>query len=356
MASTSGTFSRSGARFVVLRSVLKSCLALTVTAAFTLFGLLLATFVIARAVPIDPVIALIGDRTTPEVYERTRLEMGLDKPVRIQFKDYIVRLAHGDLGTSKTTKVPVATELRERFPATFELATLGIIFGVSFGIPLGVLAAVRRGTWIDQIARVVGLLGYSVPVFWLGLMAILLFYHKLELVPSPFGRLSLESLYTFTPVTGLFLLDSALQGQWDTFCDAFMHLILPASLLGCFSMAYISRMTRSFMLNELSQEYVITARVKGLSESRIIWRHALRNAAVPLITVVALAYGGMLEGSVLTENVFDWPGVGKYLAEALMRTDLDAAMGGTLLVGVIFLFVNLMADFLYRVYDPRTRR
>ena len=356
MSEATAQIVRTGARLAALRSILKAGAGILVTAAITLFGLLLVTFFIARAVPVDPVLAIVGDKASPELYERTRIELGLDKPLPVQFGNYVVRLAKGDLGTSKLTQNPVMTDLKRVFPATFELATVGTLIGILFGVPLGVLAAVRRGTWIDQVTRVIGLVGYSVPIFWLGLMALLLFYHLLDWVPAPDDRLGIDHLYSFTPITGMLLFDATIQGEWSVLWDAIMHLLLPASLLGYFSLAYISRMTRSFMLNELSQEYVITARVKGLSETRIIWRHALRNAAVPLITVIALSYGNLLEGSVLTENVFGWPGLGRYLANSLMNTDLDAALGATLLVGIIFLVVNLLSDFLYRVFDPRTRR
>ena len=221
-------------------------------------------------------------------------------------------------------------------------------------MPLGVLAAVRRGSLIDQIVRIIGLIGYSVPIFWLGLLALVLFYAKLQWVAFP-GRLDVVYEYTFTPITGFYLLDAALQGQWDVFYDAFRHIILPASLLGYFSLAYISRMTRSFMLNELAQEYIVAARAKGLSETRIIWGHALRNAAVPMVTVIALSYAGLLEGSVLTETVFSWPGIGLYITNSLQNADMNAVLGGTIVIGSVFIGINLLSDLLYRVLDPRTK-
>jgi peptide/nickel transport system permease protein len=245
-------------------------------------------------------------------------------------------------------------DIRHTFPATLELATLGILIGAGFGVPLGVWAAVRRGGVVDQVVRVMGLLGYSVPIFWLGLMALVLFYAKLDWVGGP-GRLDVVYEYTLAKVTGILLLDAAMAGQWDAFRNVLSHLILPAALLGYFSMAYISRMTRSFMLNELSQEYVIAARAKGLSESRIIWRHALRNAMVPLVTVITLSYAGLLEGSVLTETVFAWPGLGLYITNSLQNADMNAVLGGTIVVGSIFIGLNLLADLLYRALDPRTR-
>jgi peptide/nickel transport system permease protein len=245
-------------------------------------------------------------------------------------------------------------DIRRAFPATLELATLGTIIGAGLGVPLGVWAAVRRGGLVDQIVRVTGLVGYSAPIFWLGLMALVVFYARLGWVGGP-GRIDVVYEFTLTPVTGLLLVDTAIKGEWQAFGNALSHLILPASLLGYFSLAYISRMTRSFMLTELGQEYVVAARAKGLSETRIIWRHALRNAMVPLVTVIALSYAGLLEGSVLTETVFAWPGLGLYITNSLQNADMNAVLGGTIIVGSIFIGLNLLSDLLYRVLDPRTR-
>lgn len=333
----------------------KSGLNLTVIIGTTLFGLLLVTFFIARFVPIDPVLLVVGDKASAERYEEARKELGLDQPLIIQFGIYLSNLSHGDLGISRATQRPVLDDLKDVFPATFELATVGTFFGVLFGVPLGILAAIRRGSWIDQLCRIIGLIGYSVPIFWLGLMGLLVFYSWLGWLPGP-GRMDISYQYTFEPVTGIVLLDTLIEGEWEMFYDAWRHILLPSCLLGYFSMAYISRMTRSFMLNELSQEYITTARVKGLSETRVIWKHALKNAAVPLITVIALSYGSLLEGSVLTEVIFEWPGLGRYLVSSLMNADMDAALGATLLVGIIFLGINLFSDFLYRIFDPRTLR
>ncbi|HEY8565339.1 MAG TPA: ABC transporter permease [Beijerinckiaceae bacterium] len=322
--------------------------------AVTLLGLLAVTFIIGRVVPIDPVIAIVGDRAPPQVYDRVRRELGLDLPLAEQFWVYLKRAVTGDFGTSVLTSNQVISDIARVFPATLELATLGTLIGTLIGVPLGVLAAVRRGGWIDQIVRVVGLVGYSVPIFWLGLMSLLLFYAKLGWVEGP-GRIDVSYSYLYTETTGLVLLDTAMQGQWDAFRNALGHIALPAGLLGYFSLAYISRMTRSFMLNELQQEYVTAARVKGLSEARVIWRHALRNAAVPLVTVIALSYAGLLEGSVLTETVFAWPGLGQYITNSLQNADMNAVLGGTLVIGAIFVGLNLMSDLLYRLLDPRTR-
>lgn len=320
----------------------------------TYLGLLAVTFFIGRVIPVDPVLAVVGDHAPESVVQRVREEMGLNKPLYVQFGIYVSKVLHGDFGTSVLTSNPVLQDIKRAFPATFELATLGILIGASIGVPLGVWAAVRRGGLADQVVRVMGLIGYSVPIFWLGLMALVLFYARLDWVAGP-GRIDVTYEYMFTPVSGILLLDTAMQGQWEAFRNVFSHLILPASLLGYFSLAYISRMTRSFMLGELSQEYVVAARAKGLSETRIIWHHALRNAMVPLVTVITLSYAGLLEGSVLTETVFAWPGLGLYITNSLQNADMNAVLGGTIVVGSVFIGLNLLSDLLYRTLDPRTR-
>ncbi|CAH0341911.1 Dipeptide transport system permease protein DppB [Rhizobium sp. CECT 9324] len=320
----------------------------------TYLGLLAVTFFIGRVVPIDPALAIVGDRAPAHVVERVREELGLNLPLYEQFFIYIRQVLSGDFGTSVLTTNPVLTDIARVFPATMELATVGTIIGVLFGVPLGILAAVKRGSIADQIVRVIGLIGYSVPIFWLGLLALLFFYAKLNWVAYP-GRVDIVYEYSFTPVTGFYLLDAAMQRQWDVLWDLFRHIILPGALLGYFSLAYISRMTRSFMLNELSQEYIVAARAKGLSETRIIWFHALRNAAVPLLTVIGLSYAGLLEGSVLTETIFSWPGLGLYITNSLQNADMNAVLGGTIVIGSVFIAINLLSDVLYRMLDPRTR-
>ncbi|RWB02085.1 ABC transporter permease [Mesorhizobium sp.] len=345
------TAGRGSARAVAVASSIARFLVIAIT---TYLGLLAVTFFIGRVIPIDPVLAVLGDRAPANVVERTRREMGLDLPLIEQFYIYVKNALNGNFGTSVLTTNPVMTDIRRAFPATIELATLGTLIGALLGVPLGVLAAVRRGSIIDQIVRIIGLVGYSVPIFWLGLLALVLFYARLQWVAFP-GRLDIVYEYTFTPITGFYLLDALWQRQWDVFRDAFRHIILPASLLGYFSLAYISRMTRSFMLNELAQEYIVAARAKGLSETRIIWGHALRNAAVPMVTVIALSYAGLLEGSVLTETVFSWPGIGLYITNSLQNADMNAVLGGTIIIGSVFIGINLLSDLLYRVLDPRTK-
>ncbi|SDA93358.1 peptide/nickel transport system permease protein [Sinorhizobium sp. NFACC03] len=335
--------------------IVSAVLRFLVVVVTTYLGLLAVTFFIGRVIPIDPVLAVLGDRAPTHVVERTREAMGLNLPLYQQFFIYVRQALTGDFGVSVLTTNPVMTDIRRVFPATMELATLGTLIGAIFGVPLGVLAAVKRGSIADQIVRVIGLVGYSVPIFWLALLSLLVFYARLKWVAYP-GRIDIVFEYTFTPITGFYLFDALWQRQWDVLWDVFRHIILPASLLGYFSLAYISRMTRSFMLNELQQEYIVAARAKGLSETRIIWGHALRNAAVPLVTVIALSYAGLLEGSVLTETVFAWPGLGLYITNSLQNADMNAVLGGTIVIGSVFIGINLLSDLLYRTLDPRTRQ
>jgi len=334
----------------LLKVVLRIALTLTVT----FLGLLLVTFLIGRVVPIDPVLAVVGDRASAEVYEKARIALGLDLPLWRQFLDYLMNVLRGDFGTSVLTSRPVLDDIRRVFPATLELATVAIVLGTLLGVPMGIAGAVWQGRWPDHVVRVLGLIGYSVPVFWLGLMGLLLFYAKLGWVEGP-GRLDVFYEDIVSPVTGVILIDAALAGDWDVFGNAFRHLLLPASILGYFSLAYIARMTRSLMLEQLRQEYILAARVKGVPEWRIVWSHALRNTAVPLITVVALSYGGLLEGSVITETVFSWPGLGAYLTGSLLNADMNAVLGATIVVGSVFIGLNLLSDLLYRLFDPRAR-
>lgn len=325
-----------------------------ITLLLTFLGLLAITFFIGRVIPIDPVLAVVGDRATQAQYDAAKIAMGLDLPLWQQFISYVGKVFSGDLGMSVSTGRPVIEDLSRFFPATFEMATLGILIGCVIGIPLGVTAAARQGSWIDQIIRVVGLLGYSVPAFWLGLVGLALFYARLRWVGGP-GRLDIFYDGLVSPVTGMILIDSLLQGEIDIFWNAVSHIILPAAVLGFFSLAYIARMTRSFMLDQLSQEFVTTARVKGVPERVVIWRHAFNPIRVPLITVVGLSYAGLLEGSVMIETVFSWPGIGNYLTTALLNADMNAVLGSTLVIGAVFIVINKVSDVLYRVLDPRAR-
>ena len=320
----------------------------------TMLGLMFITFIIGRVMPIDPVLAIVGEQASKSTYDQAYAELGLDRPLIVQFGIYVWDVIHGDFGKSLLTARPVADDIKRVFPATLELATLGVTMGIVIGIPLGVVAAVRRGSWIDQIARVVALVGYSMPIFWLGLMGLLVFYGILGWVEGP-GRVGIFYVDIVPSVTGMILVDSILDGNWDVFKDALSHIILPASLLGYYSLAYISRMTRSFMLEQLSAEYITTARVKGMSESAVIWRHAFKNIRVQLITVIALSYANLLEGSVLTEIIFSWPGIGSYITGALLSADMNAVLGGTVVVGLVFILLNIFSDLLYKVFDPRAK-
>lgn len=324
------------------------------TVAVTLLGLVALTFFIGRILPIDPVLAIVGDKASPEAYRKVFLELGLDKPVLAQFTDYLVHVLKGDLGISFVTSRPVLQDLLDFFPATLELATLGLIMGTLIGVPAGAAAAYWHEKWPDHLIRTIGLIGYSVPIFWLGLVGLFIFYFKLDWVSGP-GQIDIFYQGVVPPVTGSILIDALIAGEMEVFWNAISHIALPAILLGAYSLAYISRMTRSLMLDQLSCEYVLTARLKGASELSVVLGHALRNAAIPLVTVIALSYGGLLEGSVLIETIFAWPGIGNYLASSLFRADVNAVLGGTLLIGAVFVFLNMLSDVLYRTLDPRTR-
>jgi len=324
------------------------------TVLITMVGLLFVTFIIGRVMPIDPVLSIVGESASRATYEAAYQELGLDKPLLVQFFIFLGDIARGNFGESLLTARPVSQDLLRVFPATLELATMGTIFGVLLGVPLGVLAAVKRGSWIDHVARIVALIGYSMPVFWIGLIGLLVLYGKLGWVGGP-GRLDIFFVDVIPRVTGMILIDSLLAGDMEVFRNAISHIILPAGLLAYYSLAYISRMTRSFMLEQLDQEYIITARVKGLSESAVIWRHAFGNVKVPLITVIALSYAALLEGSVLTETIFAWPGIGSYITTALLSADMNAVLGGTVVVGLVFVCLNIFSDLLYKFFDPRAK-
>jgi peptide/nickel transport system permease protein len=333
---------------------LKALAATAASVPITLFGLVLVTFLIGRVMPIDPVLAIVGDRAPADVVAQVRLELGLDEPLYVQFWIYLGKLAHGDLGRSVMTSHTVVDDIIRFFPATMELATAAIIIAALLGIPIGVLAAVKQGSRIDHVIRVITLAGHSLPIFVLALISLLVFYATLEIAPGP-GRQNILFDDMVPTVTGLLTVDSLIAGEWEVFWDALAHLAQPAGVLAYFSMAYLARMTRAFMLDTLKGEFIITARAKGLSPARVIWKHAFGNISVRLITILALAYAGLLEGAVITETVFSWPGLGQYLTISLLNADMNAVLGATLVVGVTYLAFNLLADLLYRLLDPRVR-
>jgi len=324
------------------------------TLLITFLGLTAVTFSIGRFVPVDPVLAIVGDHASKATYDATRLAIGLDKPVPVQYLIYLKKVLVGDFGESVMTSKPVLDDILTFFPATIELSTVGILLGVLLGVPAGVIAGATRDRWPDQLVRVISLFGYSVPVFWLGLVGLALFYGKLGWVAGT-GRLDVGYDDIVTPQTGIMLIDAAVQGEWDVWWNAVSHLILPGAILGYFSLAYIARMTRSFMIEQLSQEYITAARVKGRSYWGAVWRHAFPNIMVPLITVIGLSYATLLEGSVLTETVFSWPGLGLYITRSLFNADMNAVLGGTIAVGVAYIGVNAVCDALYQIFDPRLR-
>lgn len=320
-----------------------------------LIGITLIAFLISHAVPADPVTANLGQKamSDPRIVAAFRAEWGLDQPLTTQYLTYIGNMLQGDLGMSIKNRRPVLEDLRNYLPATIELATAAILFGVIVGVTFGMLSALWRNTWLDHGVRVLSLVGVSVPVFWLALVFLYIFYAKLGWAAGP-GRLDVG----MTPppdVTGLYTVDALLAGQWKTFGNALQHLVLPMIVLGSFTTGLIARVTRSAMLDVLSQEYIRTAQAKGLAPRIVLWRHCLRNALIPIITVIAFSYGNLLAGTVLTESIFAWPGIGQYAYRASSSLDFPAIMGVSMLIALIFIAVNLAADILYHFLDPRLR-
>ena len=319
----------------------------------TFIGVSIISFAFIRLLPGDPIMLLAGERgMSAERYAQLSAEMGFDRPLVAQYFDYLMGILQGDLGTSIVTRRPVLDEFFTLFPATIELALFAIVLATALGIPLGVLAAVKRGTWIDQTVMGTALVGYSMPIFWWGLLLIILFSGTLGWTPVS-GRISL--LYFFPPVTGFMLIDSLLSGQDGAFLSALSHLILPTIVLATIPLAVIARQTRSAMLEVLGEDYVRTARSKGLSPRRVIGLHALRNAMIPVVTTIGLQVGVLLAGAILTETIFSWPGIGKWMVDSVFRRDYAVVQGGLLLIAIIIMFVNLLVDMLYGLINPRIR-
>jgi len=334
----------------MLRFLLRR-LALTIP---TFIALMFVTFMLIRMVPGDPVEARSGERGTDPVRHAKLLhEMGLDQPIWKQFLDYVDGIAHGDFGTSTISHEKVLTEFATLFPATLELTLCAMVLAIVIGVPAGVFAAVKRGTLYDQTLMGISLAGYSMPIFWWGLLLILLFSVTLGWTPVS-GRVDLVK-FDFEPRTNFMLIDTLFSDQSGAFVDAVRHLILPTIVLGTIPLAVIARMTRSSMLEVLGEDYVRTARAKGLVPFRVIGLHALRNALIPVVTVIGLMMGTLLSGAVLTEYIFSWPGVGSWLIQSIGRRDYPALQGGIMLISLVVILVNLLVDLAYGLINPRIR-
>ena len=319
----------------------------------TLIGITICAFGFVRLLPGDPILALAGEHgVTPERYEQLKVQFGFDRPIWQQYFKYVGDILHGDFGTSIETHRPVIQEFLTLFPATVELSLCAIIFAIVLGIPVGIFAATRRGTIIDQGLMGTALIGYSMPIFWWGLLLIIFFSGMLHWTPVS-GRMDVR--FFFKPVTGLMLIDSLLSGQKGAFQSAVSHLILPTIVLGTIPLAVIARQTRSAMLEVLGEDYVRTARAKGLSPSRVVGLHALRNALIPVVTTIGLQVGTLLAGAILTETIFAWPGIGKWMVDSIFKRDYVVVQSGLLLIALIVMAVNLIVDVLYAVINPRIR-
>jgi peptide/nickel transport system permease protein len=315
-----------------------------------LLGITLLVFLFLQLIPGDPAIVLLGQRATPDQIEALREQLGLNRPLPVQYLAFLNRLLHFDLGRSIISGIPITQELSTRWPATFELSVAAMVVAMILGIPAGILAAVRKNGWLDNIAMSASLVGVSMPVYWLGLLLVYLFAVNLHWLP-PSGRIGIGT--GFQPITGFYLLDSILRFDFKALGDVLSHLILPAITVGTIPLAIIARITRSAMLEVLSQDYIRTARAKGVLERWVIMRHALKNALLPVVTIIGLQFGTLLSGAILTETIFSWPGIGSWIYEGILTRDYPVVQGGVVFVAIVFVLVNLLVDISYAFLDPR---
>jgi peptide/nickel transport system permease protein len=324
-----------------------------VTAILTMAGLIVVTFVVARLLPSDPVLAMVGDRASEELYWKVYQQMGLDKPLPVQLLNFSLDMFQGRFGSSLVTGNEISQDIKRYFPATLELATTAVCLGLLAGILISVAAAVRPDGAVDHLGRLLSLLGHCLPVFWLGLLALLVFYVKLGWVEGP-GRISISFAYSVPKVTGLVILDSLWAGNWAALKNAIGHFILPAGLLGLVATSYLARMTRAFLFSQMSLQYVRVLKLKGLGPWRIVLCHALPNCFGGIMSVTAMTYAYLLEGSVLTETVFAWPGLGTYITNSLFAADVKAVLASTMVVGLVYVTLNMLSERLQNLFDARS--
>lgn len=317
-----------------------------------LLGITLLVFAFLHLIPGDPAVVMAGERATPEQVAALREQLGLNQPLPIQYLVFLGNLLRLNFGTSIISGVPIAEEIRTRWPATFELSVAAMLVATILGIPAGVLAAVRKNSAVDNLTMSGSLLGVSLPVYWLGLLLVYLFAVNLQWLP-PSGRISIDAGFNFKPITGFYVLDALLQGDFRALQDVLAHLILPAITLGTIPLAILARITRSAMLEVLSQDYIRTARAKGLLERWVILKHALKNALLPVVTIIGLQFGTLLGGAILTETIFSWPGIGSWIYEGILSRDYPVVQGGVVFVAVAFVLINLLVDLSYGFLDPR---
>jgi peptide/nickel transport system permease protein len=317
-----------------------------------LLGISLLVFAFLHLIPGDPAVTMLGDRATPAALEVLRERMGLNEPLPLQYLTFLGNLLKFDLGTSIFTGVPIIEEIKTKWPATFELSIVAMLIALIIGIPAGVMAAVRKNSLIDNLMMSGSLLGVSMPVYWLGLLLVYLFAVNLQWLP-PSGRIGINVGYDFEPITGFFIFDALIQGNFQALGDILSHLLLPAITLSTIPLAIIARITRSAMLEVLSQDYIRTARSKGLKEFLVIGKHALKNAMLPVVTVVGLEFGTLLGGAILTETIFSWPGIGSWIYGGILQRDYPIVQGGVVFVAFVFVLINLLVDISYVFLDPR---